>query len=192
MSLLRSGVRPRRGRRLSREPPEFAFGLIQDSLHEGTAAQPSRTREVTMTSDTSFDSQTAVPAQPARPTVDVSSDSQMQPPAQPARPVPTLRSLSTAQPMRHGREPTGETPIPRSKRHKDDDYDLNASPLAEGFHRHGAGSAGLPPMVTPSVAPSVDPIPPCHTPPLATLAEEEVVEELSHRVPHPPCQVVVD
>ena len=130
---------------------------IQDNLHAGgsSADQPS---------ETAFD---------------FSIDSQSRAPAQPASPAPTPSSLLTAQPMRHGREPTGDTPIPQSKRHKYDDYDLNVSPLAEGFHRQAAGSASLPPMVTPSVAPSVDPIPPCHTPPLATLAEDEVVDVTS-------------
>ena len=136
-----------------------------------------------MTSDISFDSQAAAAAQPAGPTASTSFDFQTQPlTAQPSAAVPTLQSLSMAQPMRHGREPTGDTPIPRSKRQKDDDYDLNVSPLAEGFHRHPPGSAGGAPMVTPSVAPSTGPVPPCHTPPLATLAEEEVVEELCHRI----------
>ena len=158
---------------------------IQDSSHEGRAAQPSRPREEEMTFHTSFDSQAETAAQPTR-SASASFDSQTRPTAQPARPSSALPTLSTAQPMRHGREPTGETPIPRSKRQKDDDYDLNVSPLVEGFHRHPPGSAGGAPMVTPSVAPSKGPVPSCHTPPLATLdEEEEVAEESSHHIPPP-------
>eukprot|EP00959_Pyramimonas_sp_CCMP1952_P297647 6226667-Pyramimonas_sp.AAC.1 len=50
---------------------------------------------------------------------------------------------SSAQPMlaspeglgmaRHAREPAGTTPLPQMKKRKNDDDDLSASPLPEGF-----------------------------------------------------------
>eukprot|EP00959_Pyramimonas_sp_CCMP1952_P055033 1150021-Pyramimonas_sp.AAC.1 len=37
--------------------------------------------------------------------------------------------------VKHDRETTGRTPAPKHREHKNEDYDLNASPLQEGFDR---------------------------------------------------------
>eukprot|EP00959_Pyramimonas_sp_CCMP1952_P312325 6537188-Pyramimonas_sp.AAC.1 len=42
--------------------------------------------------------------------------------------------------MKHEREFTGRTPAPRLKKPRDEDYELNVSPLKEGVFRNAATS----------------------------------------------------
>ena len=47
----------------------------------------------------------------------------------------------------HVREPTGSTPVPPEKKHKNEDQDLNNSPLPTGLFPHTIGSANAYPAI---------------------------------------------
>eukprot|EP00959_Pyramimonas_sp_CCMP1952_P303068 6341615-Pyramimonas_sp.AAC.1 len=48
---------------------------------------------------------------------------------------------------KHGREIIGRTPAPQFKKQRNEDYDLNGSPLQEGFHRTAVATGDWQPSI---------------------------------------------